>query len=123
MYLVEDDDCKIITKRTVFDHIRNKAKNLPVLATANSECSPSLQTLTLIRKRNREKQQEPDRIIDVFEGTEESKFCRQSLAVSSTEPKKSRHCADKDMIPVCRISSATNYTPTDLGELIDPMIL
>lgn len=116
--MIEDDNCKIITERTVFDHIRNKAKNLPVLATANNECSPSLQTLALIRKRNRKKQLELDSAIEIFEETDENKISHQSLAMSSAEPKKaeqSRHCTDKDMIPDCRISSATNYTINDAG--------
>ncbi|KAI3467038.1 hypothetical protein Pfo_023701, partial [Paulownia fortunei] len=49
----EDDDCKIITERTVFDHIRKKAKSLPGLPMSNDTCSPSLEAFTLIRKRTR----------------------------------------------------------------------
>nr|KAJ0212747.1 hypothetical protein LSAT_V11C400227260 [Lactuca sativa] len=52
----DDDDCKIINERTVFDHIREKAKSLPSFTTTpTTECPPSLETLSLIRKRTRER--------------------------------------------------------------------
>lgn len=52
-----DDDCKIITEITVFDHIREKAKSLPFLAaTPTTEYPPSLETLSLIRKRTHDRQ-------------------------------------------------------------------
>ncbi|XP_024992174.1 DExH-box ATP-dependent RNA helicase DExH17 [Cynara cardunculus var. scolymus] len=52
-----DDDCKIITEITVFDHIREKAKSLPFLAaTPSTEHPPSLETLSLIRKRTHNRQ-------------------------------------------------------------------
>ncbi|KAK2981551.1 hypothetical protein RJ640_027976, partial [Escallonia rubra] len=68
----EDNDCQIISERTVFDHIREKAKKLPVLATSTHECCPSLETLTLIRKRTRERQLEVDNILKIFEDAEKN---------------------------------------------------
>lgn len=40
---VEDDECRIINENTIFDHIREKAKNLPVLT------SPERYMFTIIR--------------------------------------------------------------------------
>ncbi|PPS04848.1 hypothetical protein GOBAR_AA15815 [Gossypium barbadense] len=37
---IENDDCKIITEQSIFDHIREKAKNFPLL-TPNNAYSPS----------------------------------------------------------------------------------
>ncbi|EPS65628.1 hypothetical protein M569_09143, partial [Genlisea aurea] len=37
----EDEDCKMITETTVFDHLRRKAKDLPVLRLSGDEPSPS----------------------------------------------------------------------------------
>ncbi|KAK3033056.1 hypothetical protein RJ639_035682 [Escallonia herrerae] len=68
----EDKDCQIISEKTVFNHIREKAKKLPVLATSTHECCPSLETLTLIRKRTRERQLEVDNILEIFEDAEKN---------------------------------------------------
>lgn len=106
--LVEDDDCKIINERTVFDHIRKKAKNLPVLATSNvdPQCSPSLETLTLIRKRNRERQLELDSAIEVLDDMYEESNSHLNL-VSLAEPKKAEQNRqfDKDPIPKCHVNT------------------
>lgn len=63
----EDDDCKIITEKTVFDHIREKAKNLPLLPMSNDTTPPSLEAFTLIKKRMREMHLELDNDFEVFE--------------------------------------------------------
>ncbi|KAL8153892.1 hypothetical protein V2J09_011652 [Rumex salicifolius] len=47
----EDDECRIIDDRTVFDHIRKKAKNFPTVAAPLDTQSPSPETLKLGRKR------------------------------------------------------------------------
>lgn len=118
--LVEDDDCKIITERTVFDHICKKAKNLPILATSNVEpqCSPSLETLTLIRKRNRERQLELDSAIGVLDDMNEESNSHWNL-VSPAKPKEAEQSrqVDKDLIPNCHINAA--YAANSTGELID----
>ncbi|KAK9943678.1 hypothetical protein M0R45_009279 [Rubus argutus] len=38
---VQNDEYKIVTQQTVFDHIREKAKNFPVLVASNSVFPPS----------------------------------------------------------------------------------
>ncbi|XP_052485594.1 DExH-box ATP-dependent RNA helicase DExH17 isoform X2 [Gossypium raimondii] len=48
---IENDDCKIITEQSIFDHIREKAKNFPLL-TPNNAYSPSSGGLILTRKRS-----------------------------------------------------------------------
>ncbi|OMO69422.1 hypothetical protein COLO4_29060 [Corchorus olitorius] len=49
----ERDDCKIITEQTIFDHIREKAKNFPLLTPSNNAYSPTSGGLILPRKRAR----------------------------------------------------------------------
>ncbi|KAK6937447.1 hypothetical protein RJ641_030955 [Dillenia turbinata] len=51
----DEEDCKIITEKTVFDHIRRKAKNFPVLASLDIPSSSSSQAMILTRKRTHEK--------------------------------------------------------------------
>ncbi|KAM7512476.1 hypothetical protein LguiB_011351 [Lonicera macranthoides] len=101
----DDDDCKIITERTVFDHIREKAKNLPILATSNNDCSPSLETINLIRKRNRERQHELDNLIEAFP-PEEPKAVEQN-----------RHTLNKDETPNRQFSSDAKYLASDTANL------
>ncbi|MED6161906.1 hypothetical protein PIB30_065217 [Stylosanthes scabra] len=43
---VEDDDCRIITEKTVFDHIREKARNFSLLAALDNIRCPPLNVLT-----------------------------------------------------------------------------
>ncbi|KAK4430261.1 DExH-box ATP-dependent RNA helicase DExH17 [Sesamum alatum] len=88
----EDDDCKIITERTVFDHIRKKAKTLPSLPMSNDTCLPSLEAFTIIRKRTRERHLELDNEIEVLE-------VQESRAVQNpkhTEPESNIHIIDED---------------------------
>lgn len=64
----EDDDSRIITAKTVFDHIREKAKSLPVLPMSNdTTSSPSLEAFTLTKKRTREMHLELDNDLEVLE--------------------------------------------------------
>nr|GEX17132.1 DExH-box ATP-dependent RNA helicase DExH17 isoform X1 [Tanacetum cinerariifolium] len=54
---INNDGCKIITERTVFDHIREKANSLPSLAPkSTTEYLEYEETLNLIRKRTHERQ-------------------------------------------------------------------
>ncbi|XP_061367857.1 DExH-box ATP-dependent RNA helicase DExH17 [Gastrolobium bilobum] len=59
---VEEDKCKIITEKTVFDHIREKAKNFSLLSAFDNIRCPSLEVL-LARNHAREKR--PDRCHEV----------------------------------------------------------
>ncbi|KAI3768772.1 hypothetical protein L2E82_19605 [Cichorium intybus] len=75
----DDDDCKIINERTIFDHIREKAKSLPSFTpTPTTEYPPSLETLSLIRKRTRERQLALDDTLEIS-----SNPCEE---IESTEP-------------------------------------
>ncbi|XP_038890739.1 DExH-box ATP-dependent RNA helicase DExH17 [Benincasa hispida] len=48
----DEDECKIITERTVFDHIREKAKSFPVLAASKSSAhSPAPVTYSLTNNK------------------------------------------------------------------------
>ncbi|XP_021824640.1 DExH-box ATP-dependent RNA helicase DExH17 isoform X1 [Prunus avium] len=84
----EDGECKIITQQTVFDHIREKAKNFPVLAASNVVCSPSSEPLVLTRKRAREKQLEPYNEVQVLEELEWNKIPRWAVVNPSSEFKE-----------------------------------
>lgn len=42
---VEEDKCKIITEKTIFDHIREKAKNFSLLSAFDNIRCPSLEVL------------------------------------------------------------------------------
>lgn len=87
-----DADCKIINERTVFDHIRKKAKKLPPLPVPNDACSPSLETFSFIRKRTREQHMELDNDIEVVD-TRDYKFPTGTVLIQSpelTEPKQNR---------------------------------
>ncbi|KAL2235048.1 UNVERIFIED_CONTAM: DExH-box ATP-dependent RNA helicase DExH17 [Sesamum indicum] len=88
----EDDDCKIITERTVFDHIRKKAKTLPFLPMPNDTCLPSLEAFTLIRKRTRERHLKLDNDIEVLE-IQENRVIQHSKL---TEPEPNIHAIDED---------------------------
>ncbi|KAK7395828.1 hypothetical protein VNO78_16399 [Psophocarpus tetragonolobus] len=45
LHVVEEDKCKIITEKTVFDHIREKAKNFCLLSAFDNIRCPSLEVL------------------------------------------------------------------------------
>ncbi|KAA8548132.1 hypothetical protein F0562_004607 [Nyssa sinensis] len=85
----EDDECKIITERTVFDHIREKAKNFPVLASSNNPC-PSSEALVLIRKRTREKHLELDDVTEGSKQTERNKIPHRAVVIRSSESRGAR---------------------------------
>ncbi|KAM1009380.1 hypothetical protein FF1_044829 [Malus domestica] len=84
----EEEDCKIITHQTVFDHIREKAKNFPVLVASNGAHSASTEPLFLTRKRAREKQLEPHREFEVLEELEWNKIPRRTAVNPSSKPKE-----------------------------------
>lgn len=82
---VEDDECRIINENTIFDHIREKAKNLPVLTSLKVTCSPSLETLNLIRKRTRGKQLPVENAVGVSEEVRRTKVPCHSMVIQSAE--------------------------------------
>lgn len=78
----EDDECKIITEQTVFEHIRKKSKSFNVIITSNSSVTPLSETLILPRKRTRER-----KLVllatEVLRQTEKSKISRVAMAMAS----------------------------------------
>ncbi|XVE67890.1 hypothetical protein DITRI_Ditri09bG0024200 [Diplodiscus trichospermus] len=52
----EKDDCKIITRQSIFEHIREKAKSFPLLTPSNNAYSPTSGGLILSRKSSREQE-------------------------------------------------------------------
>ncbi|KAL7190350.1 hypothetical protein ACSBR2_022598 [Camellia fascicularis] len=105
----EDRECKIINQRTVFDHIREKAKSFPNLAASPNACPPSSETLLLFRKRTHEKHLEHNNAIEVLEETEGNKIPRSNLLIPSSEHRE-QHRDDID-------KASTRNSPICFGEL------
>ncbi|CAA2997100.1 D -box ATP-dependent RNA helicase D 17 isoform X1 [Olea europaea subsp. europaea] len=117
---IEDSDCKTMTERTVFDHLREKSKNLPTLPISNDTCSPSLETFTLIRKRTREKHLELDSGTEFQDEKEGSKIPRGNVIIpypELTEVEQTRQFLDKDSSPDGHNSSIASYLMSDTGKL------
>ncbi|KAL8463423.1 hypothetical protein ACS0TY_034179 [Phlomoides rotata] len=112
----EDDDCKIITEKTVFDHIREKAKSLPVLPISDDTSLPSLQAFTLIKKRTREMHLELDNDIEVLEVQDSYKFPYSRKKIQHpqlTEQEQNMHIIDRDDQMYTPNSYATSYLMKD----------
>lgn len=88
---LQEEECKIITEQTVFDHIREKAKKFPVLAASSSACSPSSEALPLTRKRKLGQLLELHSEVEVLEGTGRSKIIRQGVINPSSESIEVEH--------------------------------
>ncbi|KAB1209142.1 putative ATP-dependent DNA helicase HFM1 [Morella rubra] len=88
---VKEDESKLITEQTVFDHIREKAKNFPVLPASSNSCSPSSEALILKRKRTLEKQFVLHGEVEVLEETGRYKIPRQCVVDSSSESREADH--------------------------------
>ncbi|TQD98072.1 hypothetical protein C1H46_016337 [Malus baccata] len=114
----EEEECKIITHQTVFDHIREKAKNFPVLVASNGAHSASTEPLVLTRKRAREKQLEPHREFEVLEELEWNKIPRRTAVNPSSEPKEAeQNQHNTNNLPTPR-SSATMNPMDDRGRIV-----
>ncbi|XP_055804712.1 DExH-box ATP-dependent RNA helicase DExH17 isoform X2 [Solanum dulcamara] len=116
---VEDDECRIINENTIFDHIREKAKNLPALTSLKDSCSPSLETLNLIRKRTREKQLLVENAVGVSEEVRRTKVPCHSMVIQSAEYidlEENRPFSNKNHRPDPYVSSAI-YLTSDTGKL------
>ncbi|KAK7273541.1 hypothetical protein RIF29_14597 [Crotalaria pallida] len=89
---VEDDDCKIITEKTVFELIREKAKNLSLLSAFDNIRCPSLEVL----KRNRAREKRPDLRYEVvdLDGADSLKVPQQTHVNS---PAKLSKVEDNDI--------------------------
>ncbi|PHU27550.1 ATP-dependent DNA helicase MER3 -like protein [Capsicum chinense] len=117
---VEDDECKIIDEKTIFDHIREKAKNLPALTSLKGTCSPSLETLNLIRKRTREKQFLVENAAGVSDEVRRTKVPCHRVVVQSAEYidlEANRPFSNKDQRPYSHHASNAIYLAGETGEL------
>lgn len=112
----EDDECKVITERTIFDHIREKAKNLPPLRMLGDTRFTSLETLTLIRKRTRERLLAVENPIEVLdEGI--NKVARHSMIIQSARAHQlENNFSDKDPTPESHYISKDNSLTNDTGK-------
>ncbi|KAM1239238.1 hypothetical protein ACFX13_045693 [Malus domestica] len=117
----EEEDCKIITHQTVFDHIREKAKNFPVLVASNGAHSASTEPLVLTRKRAREKQIEPHREFEVLEELEWNKIPRRTAVNPSSKPKEAeQNQHNTNNLPTPRSSATLNPMDDRAGLPLEP---
>ena len=99
-----------MTQQTVFEHIREKAKNFPVLVASNSVVPPSSEPLVLPRKRAREKKFGLESGVEVPEESERNKIARRIVVNPSSEPKETeRHLSSINNHPNLRSSAALNF--------------
>ncbi|GAA0138701.1 DNA metabolism protein [Lithospermum erythrorhizon] len=105
---IEDEECKIIDSTTVFDHIREKAKNLPVLSKSSSD-APSLETLSLIRKRTYDKQL--NKTMDLEESGRRKLHCQDSeiQTVNGKELREGICASTKELTHDCYRESSKDY--------------
>ncbi|KAE8021512.1 hypothetical protein FH972_007396 [Carpinus fangiana] len=99
---VEEDECKIITAQTVFDHIREKAKNFHVLAAPSIACFASSEALNLTRRHTREKRLELHSDVEFLEERDSNKITPPSVVNLSSEPgeaERNGHGTTKCTIP------------------------
>ncbi|VFQ70354.1 unnamed protein product [Cuscuta campestris] len=109
---IEDDECKIITERTIFDHIREKAKNLPESAVLGDSALES--TLACVRKRTRERLVAINCPIEVLDD-ETSKVARYSMALQSLRSHQlGKKFTDKDLITSECHTFSKDTNPTNL---------
>lgn len=91
---VEDDDCRVITEKKVFQHIREKARNFPISTASNNAQSASSEPLILTRKHFYEQRLQLHDELDVPEETEGSIFPQATLlnlSSGSTEAELKEH--------------------------------
>ncbi|KAG6790126.1 hypothetical protein POTOM_006273 [Populus tomentosa] len=91
---IQNDSCKIISEQTIFEHIREKAKNFPLLTTSSNVCSPPSEAMLLTRKRRRDKAIELDSAPNATEETEGSKISLAFLNVTSEQGERERYGHD-----------------------------
>lgn len=97
---VEDDDCKVITEKEVFQHIREKSRNFPIFTASNNAHSASSEPLILTRKRFREQHLQLRDELDVQEETEGSIVPQATLLnpfSGSTEAELKEHGFDSSL--------------------------
>lgn len=83
----EKDGSKIITEQTIFDHIREKAKNFSLLSIPSATCSPPPKALIPTRKRPCGSDSELDALPEIEKG----KIPQESVLPSYSEPREATH--------------------------------
>ncbi|GAV74633.1 DEAD domain-containing protein/Helicase_C domain-containing protein/Sec63 domain-containing protein, partial [Cephalotus follicularis] len=104
---IRDNNCKIITEQTVFDRIREKAKNFPVLTKSDKIYSPSSEALILTRKRRREKHQTV--------GSEALRLTGLSPSSEPGEAQQNGHAINNYLTPIYDITAGSLGT-TNIGD-------
>lgn len=103
----------------MFDHIREKAKNFPVLPASSNSCSPSSEALILKRKRTLEKQFVLHGEVEVLEETGRYKIPRQCVVDSSSESREAEHYG----IGTNKCATPKHYvTSRSLGAMIEGVL-
>ncbi|KAH9790843.1 DExH-box ATP-dependent RNA helicase DExH17 [Citrus sinensis] len=113
---VEDDDCKVITEKKVFQHIREKARNFPISTASNNAHSASSEPLILTRKRFYEQRLQLHDELDVPEETEGSIFPRATLlnpSSGSTEAELKEHGFNSSLTAAGNLGTINLLDDTD----------
>ncbi|KAF2308517.1 hypothetical protein GH714_010237 [Hevea brasiliensis] len=113
---IKKDNQKVITKQAIFDHIREKAKNFPILTPAKSSSSPLSEALLFTRKHPYKKDIDLDTELIVIEEIEGSKIPQQIVTNPSSEIREmeqngyniNNHLAPKQGTP-SRSSGTMNF--------------
>ncbi|KAG8635008.1 hypothetical protein MANES_17G114600v8 [Manihot esculenta] len=82
---IKKESHKVITEQAIFDHIREKAKNFPLLTPAKTSSSTSSEALISTRKHSYEKDLDLDTELIVIEEIEGSKIPQQIVPNPSSE--------------------------------------
>ncbi|OIV97201.1 hypothetical protein TanjilG_28952 [Lupinus angustifolius] len=103
---VGDDECKIITEKTVFEHIREKAKNFSLLSAFDNIRCPSLEVLL---KRNHSREKRPDLRYEVvdLDDADRLEVPQQTHVNSPTELSKIEH---NDINPYATLNDHNSNT-------------
>ncbi|KAF4399890.1 hypothetical protein G4B88_021104 [Cannabis sativa] len=93
---VDEDKHKSLTEQKIFDHIREKAKSFPGLAAPSIACSPSTETLNLIRKHTRENDLESlsdddSEVLGEIERIINARFTSHKSAIEPSEAEQYEH--------------------------------
>ncbi|KAE9605113.1 hypothetical protein Lalb_Chr10g0093731 [Lupinus albus] len=115
---VEDDECKIITEKTVFEHIREKAKNFSLLSAFDNIRCPSLEVL-LKRNHSREKRSDLHYEVVDLDDADRLEVPQQTHVNSPAELSKTEH---NDINPYATLNdqnSNTSGSSNSMSSIVD----
>ncbi|KAH9742365.1 DExH-box ATP-dependent RNA helicase DExH17 [Citrus sinensis] len=113
---VEDDDCRVITEKKVFQHIREKARNFPISTASNNAQSASSEPLILTRKHFYEQRLQLHDELDVPEETEGGIFPQATLlnpSSGSTEAELKEHGFNSSLTAAGNLGTINLLDDTD----------